>query len=134
VLVRLLELFESYRVIRALLDNLPEGPLVARMPRRIPAGETVSRVEAPRGELLYFIQSHGTDKPERIKVRTPTLCNMASAVHLAVGRYLADVPMLLAGVDPCFSCNDRAVILRGSDVGNTWTWARLREHGIEFYR
>ena len=113
VLVRLLELFETYRVIRALLDNLPDGPLVARMPRRIPAGETISRVEAPRGELFYFIKSNGTDKPERIKVRTPTLCNMASAIHLAIGRYLADVPMLLAGIDPCFSCNDRAIMLRG---------------------
>src|SRR5579859_6270832 len=134
VLVRLLELFESYRVIRVLLDDLPDGPLTARMPRRIPPGETVSRVEAPRGELFYFIKSNGTDKPERIKVRTPTLCNMASAVHLAVGRYLADVPMLLAGVDPCCSCNDRAVILRGPESDGTWTWSRLRQHGIEFYR
>ena len=134
VLVRLLELFECYRVIRALLDDLPDGPLVARMPRRIPAGETISRVEAPRGELFYFIKSNGTDKPERIKIRTPTLCNMASAVHLAIGRYLADVPMLLAGIDPCFSCNDRAIVLRGPDADTTWTWSRLRQHGIEFYR
>jgi ech hydrogenase subunit E len=134
VLVRLLELFESYRVIRLLLDNLPGGPLVARMPRRVPAGETISRVEAPRGELFYFIKSNGSDRPERIKIRTPTLCNMASAVHLAVGHYLADVPMLLAGVDPCFSCNDRAVILRRGDSGDAWTWSQLRQHGIEFYR
>lgn len=134
IVVRLSELFESYRVIRALLDRLPEGPLVARMPRRVPAGETISRVEAPRGELFYFIKSDGTDHPARVKVRTPTLCNMASALHLTVGRYLADVPMLLAGVDPCFSCNDRAVILRQPGSNDVWTWSRLREHGIEFYR
>jgi ech hydrogenase subunit E len=134
ILVRLLELFESYRVIRLLLDNLPDGPLVARMPRRIPAGETISRVEAPRGELFYFIKSDGTDHPARVKVRTPTLCNMGSALHLTVGRYLADVPMLLAGVDPCFSCNDRGVALRQADSNEVWTWARLRQHGIEFYR
>ena len=131
VLVRLLELFESYRVIRELLDNLPTGPLVARMPRRIPAGETISRVEAPRGELFYFIKSSGTDHPERIKIRTPTLCNMSSAVYLTLGRYLADVPMLLAGVDPCFSCNDRTVRLKVS--GDAWTWQRLREHANGFY-
>jgi NADH-quinone oxidoreductase subunit D len=131
VLARVLDLFESYRVIRELLDNLPSGPLLARMPRRIPAGETISRVEAPRGELFYFVKSNGTDHPERIKIRTPTLCNMSSAVHLTVGRYLADVPMLLAGIDPCFSCNDRTVHLNVR--GDAWTWQRLREHAKEVY-
>ncbi len=133
VVVRLLELFESYRVIREILDNLPSGSLVTRMPRRIPAGEAISRVEAPRGELFYFVKANGSDRPERIKIRTPTLCNMGSAIHLAVGRYLADVPMLLAGVDPCFSCNDRQVVVRESTSSNVWTWTQLRRHGIEFY-
>jgi NADH-quinone oxidoreductase subunit D len=134
VVVRLLELFESYRVIDELLDNLPEGPIATRMPRRVPAGETISRVEAPRGELLYFVKSNGSDRPERIKIRTPTLCNLGSAIHLTVGRYLADVPMLLAGVDPCFSCNDRGVVISHEEKTRRWTWADLRQHGIDFYR
>ncbi len=134
VVVRLEELFESYRAIRLVLDNLPDGELVARMPRRIPAGETISRVEAPRGELLYYIKSNGTEKPERIKVRTPTICNMGSVIAQAVGQKLADVPMLVAGIDPCFSCNDRAVTIRRPGDEQRWTWARLRQHGIEFYR
>jgi Ni,Fe-hydrogenase III large subunit len=71
--VRLRELGESYNVIRYLLDHLPPGELRGRMPRRVPEGETVSRVEAPRGELFYFIKSNGTDTPERVKVRTPTI-------------------------------------------------------------
>ncbi len=105
--VRIKELMESYRLIRLILDHLPSGELTTRMPRRVKAGETVSRVEAPRGELFYFIKSNGTDTPERIRVRTPTICNMTSVVKLAVGHQLADVPMILAGIDPCFSCNDR---------------------------
>lgn len=105
--VRLRELLESYRLIRDILANLPEGELTARMPRRIKAGETLSRVEAPRGELFYFIKSNGSDSPERVRVRTPTICNMTSVVRLAVGHQLADVPLILAGIDPCFSCNDR---------------------------
>lgn len=105
--VRIKELMESYRLVRLILDNLPPGELTTRMPRRVKAGETVSRVEAPRGELFYFIRSNGTDTPERIRVRTPTICNMTSVVKLAVGHQLADVPMILAGIDPCFSCNDR---------------------------
>jgi NADH-quinone oxidoreductase subunit D len=132
--VRLRELFESYRLIRTLLDHLPEGELQARIPRRIKAGEAISRVEAPRGELFYFIKSSGTDTPERVKVRTPTLCNLGSVLTLVIGRPLADVPMILVGVDPCFSCNDRAVTLLDSQGERRWTWEMLRQHGIEYYR
>ena len=104
------------------------------MPRKIKPGETISRVEAPRGELLYFIKSNGAHMPDRIKVRTPTLVNMASVMSLAVGHQLADMPMLLAGVDPCFSCNDRAVSVKSVGVdGRIWTWAELRQHGIDWY-
>jgi NADH-quinone oxidoreductase subunit D len=132
--VRVKELFESFRVIRAILDRLPPGELTTRVPRRIPAGEAISRVEAPRGELLYFIKSGGGEKPERIKIRTPSICNFATVAELAVGHQLADMPMILAGIDPCFSCNDRAVtIARGGDR-QQWTWEDLRQHGIDAYR
>lgn len=134
--VRVRELLESYRVIREILNNLPEGDLeVRRMPRRLKPGEVVSRVEAPRGELFYFIKSNGSDQPDRIKVRTPTLCNMASVLATTVGSQLADVPMIMVGIDPCFSCNDRAVLLRRPDASpEVWTWAKLRQYGIDKYR
>jgi len=133
-IVRIQELFESYRLIRAVLADLPEGELTTRMPRKIKEGETISRVEAPRGELFYFIKSNGSDQPERIKVRTPTICNMTSVVKLAIGHQLADVPMILTGIDPCFSCNDRMVLLNGG-TGDTqnWAWEDLRRYGIEYY-
>jgi NADH-quinone oxidoreductase subunit D len=129
--VRLKELFECYRVIRQLLDHLPAGELSTRIPRRIKEGETISRVEAPRGELFYFIKSNGSAMPERIKVRTPTMCNIASVLTLAVGYQLADIPMILIGVDPCFSCNDRSVVINQQ---GGMTWEQLRQYGIEFYR
>ncbi len=113
--VRIKELFESFRIIREILNNLPDGDLTTRMPRRIKPAETVSRVEAPRGELFYFIKSNGSDTPERIRVRTPTICNMTSVVKLAIGHQLADVPMILAGIDPCFSCNDRLIVVERQD-------------------
>jgi ech hydrogenase subunit E len=106
-IVRINELFASYKTLHNLVDKLPPGELTTKMPRRIPAGETISRVEAPRGELFYFIKSNGTDKPERVHIRTPSICNFGSVIQLAVGSQLADIPMLLAGIDPCFSCNDR---------------------------
>jgi Ni,Fe-hydrogenase III large subunit len=133
--VRIKELFESYRIIREILNTLPPGDLTTRIPRRIKAGETVSRVEAPRGELFYFIKSNGTDLPERIKVRTPTICNMMSVVKLAIGHQLADVPMIVVGIDPCFSCNDRMVLIdHGRNEQQSWTWEALRRYGIEYYQ
>lgn len=135
VLVRLKELFESYRVIRQVVENLPPSELTVRMPRKIKPGEAISRVEAPRGELFYFIRSNGGENPDRIHVRTPTLCNMASVLTLTVGHRLADVPMILAGVDPCFSCNDRAIVLqRGRDSSDQWSWEQLRQYGVDFYQ
>jgi ech hydrogenase subunit E len=106
------------------------------MPRRIPAGEAIVRLEAPRGEVFYYIKSGGGDKPERLKVRTPTICNLTSVVRLAVGHQLADVPMILAGIDPCFSCNDRMVQVMNSANGGEkmMTWEELRKYGIDFYR
>jgi ech hydrogenase subunit E len=133
--VRLNELLVSCFAIRTIIDNLPEGPLTVKMPRKIPAGETISRVEAPRGELFYYIKSNGGENPARVHIRTPSLCNWVSVLEKAVGRQLADAPMLIAGMDPCFSCNDRMITTvdqRGSR--QTWSWKQLREHGIEYYK
>lgn len=133
--VRILETMESIRVLRRIFDNMPESELVTRVLRRIPAGETISRVEAPRGELFYFIASNGGEKPERVKVRTPSLCNWGTVITLAVGHKLADMPMILSGIDPCFSCNDRLVMVnRNQKDPQVWTWADLRNYGIEYYR
>jgi len=129
--VRLKELFESYRLIREILAKMPTGDLTVRMPRKVKAGEMISRIEAPRGECFYFIKSGGGEMPERIKVRTPSLCNFTSIIVTAPGHQLADMPMLLAGIDPCFSCNDRMVVLNGENV---MTWEQLRQYGIEYYQ
>ena len=132
--VRLKELLVSCFTMRTIVDNLPEGPLAVRVPRKIPAGETISRMEAPRGELFYYIKSNGGEGPARVHVRTPSLCNWVSVLEKAVGRQLADVPMLIAGMDPCFSCNDRMVTVARPDSRQTWSWEQLRQHGIEYYK
>ncbi|HSK89064.1 MAG TPA: NADH-quinone oxidoreductase subunit C [Anaerolineales bacterium] len=133
--VRLKELLVSCFALRTIVDNLPEGPLTTKVPRKVPAGETISRVEAPRGELFYYIKSNGTEHPARVHIRTPSLCNWVSVLEKAVGRQLADVPMLIAGMDPCFSCNDRLVTTVGATGDRkTWSWKQLREYGIEYYK
>jgi NADH-quinone oxidoreductase subunit D len=134
-IVRIKELYESYRIIREVIDNMPSGDLTTRVKRRIPEGETISRVEAPRGELFYYIKSNGTEMPDRVKVRTPSLCNWGTITDVAVGHKLADMPMLLVGIDPCFSCNDRMVQIRSnSNPTQLMNWEDLRKYGIEYYR
>jgi len=110
--VRLLEILESVNITNCILDQLPSGPtapgeLPLRSIRRIPEGEAVSRVEAPRGELLYFVKTDGQEGLDRLKVRTPTLANIISLKSLLVGREVADVPVIVASIDPCISCTDR---------------------------
>lgn len=133
--VRLKELYESYRLIREILEKIQPGDIVTRIKRKIPEGEVISRVEAPRGELFYYIKSNGTEMPDRVKVRTPSLCNWGTITDVAVGHKLADMPMLLAGIDPCFSCNDRMVEIRyDSQPSQMMNWDGLRKYGIEYYR
>jgi len=110
--VRIKELFESCRLIRSILQSLPHGDLCVDVPRRIPEGEVISRVEAPRGELFYYLRSAGGVMPDRVKVRTPSLANWAYVLNVAVGLKLADIPMVVVGIDPCFSCNDRLISVR----------------------
>jgi NADH-quinone oxidoreductase subunit D len=131
--VRMKELLVTCATLRTIVDNLPVGEIATRFPRKIPEGETVSRVEAPRGEVFYFIKSGGGESPVRLKVRTPSLCNWTSVLNKVVGHQLADVPMLIAGMDPCFSCNDRMITVLRKDNASTITWTQLREYGIQKY-
>ncbi len=107
LMVRLDEISESIDIINFALDNLTSGPYRVRVPRIVPAGEALSRVEAPRGELFYYVKSNGTAYPERVKVRTPTFSNILSFVQIAEGGNIADVPVSFISLDPCFSCTDR---------------------------
>jgi len=132
--VRLLEINESINMIRFALDNLPDGDLVAKMPRKIPEGEAFSRTEAPRGEDMHYVRANGTDKPDRVRVRAASEANWHSVKHMLEGDFLADVPIIIAAIDPCYSCTDRAFVLRSEDGEKTWDWEALRRHGIEHYK
>jgi Ni,Fe-hydrogenase III large subunit/Ni,Fe-hydrogenase III component G len=105
--VRMDEVEESINIVEYALDNLPPGPFRVRVPRVVPAGEAVNRVEAPRGELFYYLKSNGTAYPERVKVRTPTFANIPAFLATAIGSNIADVPPNFVSLDPCFSCTDR---------------------------
>jgi len=135
-LVRLGELMESYKIIRKVLKSLPEGPLTVRAPRKIPLGEAFSRYEAPRGEDVHYVKSNGTEKPVRVKVRAPTLANIQAVAFMLEDRYLADLPIVIAAIDPCFSCTDRLISIRDSKKkrGKVVPWEELHQFSIEWHR
>jgi len=107
LMVRLDEITESINIIDYALDHMPSGPFRIKVPRVVTAGEAVNHVEAPRGELFYYVKSQGTAYPERVKVRTPTYANIPAFIKTAEGVNIADVPPSFVSLDPCFSCTDR---------------------------
>ena len=134
-LVRLGELMETYKIIRQLVKNMPDGDISIRFPRRVPAGEATSRYEAPRGEDVHYVKGNGTDKPERVKLRAPTLANLQSVAKMLENNNLADVPITIAAIDPCFSCTDRSIkIVNNTGNSQIMSWGELRKKGIDFYR
>jgi NADH-quinone oxidoreductase subunit D len=134
-LVRVGELHESLKIVRHCLENLPAGPIRTAPPRAAPKAEVLSRYEAPRGELVHFIRTNNTDKVERLDIRTPTLANWTSVAVSLVNQNLADIPVVVAAIDPCLSCTSRITVVneKGRKVGEM-TWDELSEHGREFYR
>jgi NADH-quinone oxidoreductase subunit D len=134
--VRIKEMQQSAAIIRYAIENLPDGPIAEKFPRKIPAGEVVSRYEAPRGEDVHYVQSNGSDKPERVKVRAPSLANNSAAALMMRESFLADVPIIVAANDPCFSCTDRmiSVVDYSSGREGLMDWETLRRYSIDWYR
>lgn len=122
LMVRLDEVDESIEIITWAVDNIPSGPYRIRVPRRMPKGESLSRVEAPRGELVHYVKGNGTAYPERVKIRSPTLANIISFREMIRGCYVADIPAVLVSLDPCFSCTDRMVFV-DEKSGRKWIWS-----------
>jgi NADH-quinone oxidoreductase subunit D len=134
-IVRLGELMQTYSIVRQVLQKMPAGPILVKPPRRIPPGEAVSRYEAPRGEDFHYVRGNDTEKPERAKVRAPTLANLASVSKMLEDGYLADLPIVIAAIDPCFSCTDRMVgIRRPGGERTTMGWDEVTRFGIAWYK
>jgi Ni,Fe-hydrogenase III large subunit len=107
VVVRALEIVESCKIIDQVLDRMPLGPIHAGEIYSVPAGNAVVRIEAPRGEVFYYLASNGSDKAVRVKVRTPSFANIPSVAAMVMKNTIADVPLIQAALDPCYSCTDR---------------------------
>jgi NADH-quinone oxidoreductase subunit D len=100
-LVRMEEIRQSQRIVRQALDRLPPGGHLAKVPRllRIPPGEVFHTIEAPKGELGFYIRSNGTEKPERVKMKSPSFINLQSLERMSKGYLFSDVVGILGSLD-----------------------------------
>jgi NADH-quinone oxidoreductase subunit D len=108
--VRLLETFQSIKMVRQALKKLPGGPITTEV-KEIPPGEGVGRAEAPRGETIHYVRSDGGNRPVRHKARAPSYVNVPSFKASCIGQHIADVTLTLAAVDPCYSCTERVAVV-----------------------
>ncbi len=125
-LVRIEEMRQSARMLRQLIDGLPEGPYIERSAKYVypekervlnsmeamihhfklvidglapPVGEVYSTIEAPKGEIGFYIVSDGTPKPYRLRIRPPSFVNLQSLLTMCKGNMIADVVAVIGSLD-----------------------------------
>jgi NADH-quinone oxidoreductase subunit D len=125
-LVRLEEMRQSSRMLRQIIGGLPEGPFIERSPKYVypdkerlddsieamihhfklvvdgltpPEGEVYSTIEAPKGEIGFYIVSDGGPKPYRLRIRPPSFVNLQSLLTMSRGNMLADVVAIIGSLD-----------------------------------
>jgi len=100
-LIRMAEMRQSAFIVEQALDGLPEGPVMAKVPKVIkpPVGEVYHAIEAPKGELGVYLVSDGTGKPYRMRIRPPAYINLQSLKRMSIGHLVADVVALIGTID-----------------------------------
>jgi ech hydrogenase subunit E len=101
--VRLKELKNCCDMIEQILNSLPEGNIKV-LYKGNPKGETTASIEAPRGELFYYIKANGKPVLERLKISTPTFSNIPAFIHVFKRQEFTNIPPIIGSYDPCLSC------------------------------
>jgi NADH-quinone oxidoreductase subunit D len=100
-MVRVAEMRQSLRIIEQAVDSIPEGPIMAKVPKvmKPPVGEVYVSIEAPKGELGYFVVSDGSTQPYRVRVRPPSFVNLQALDVMVRGALVADVVAVIGTLD-----------------------------------
>ncbi|MGH9787549.1 MAG: NADH-quinone oxidoreductase subunit D [Candidatus Acidiferrales bacterium] len=100
-LVRLEEMRQSRRILLQAVESIPEGPILARVGKVIkpPPGEVYHSIEAPKGELGYYMVSDGTTQPYRLRIRPPSFVNLQALDEMVRGHLVADVVAIIGTID-----------------------------------
>ena len=108
VVVRALECYESIKIIRQALENLPDTPInLGNKLLKIQPGQAVARHEAPRGQLSHMVVGDGSFNNHRVSIHVPSYKNTPTVTFMLRGNTVADAGLIIASIDPCFSCLDR---------------------------
>jgi NADH-quinone oxidoreductase subunit D len=106
-LVRMHEMRESCKIIRQTIEKMPKGPVRVKTPLVAPPGDAMGRVEDSRGEGMMYLISDGTDRPYRMKVRSPNFVTMSAAKKMLVGYKISDVVAIMGSIDICMGETDK---------------------------
>jgi NADH-quinone oxidoreductase subunit D len=100
-MVRMEEMRQSARICLQAIENIPTGPIMARIGKVLkpPPGEVYHAIEAPKGELGYYIVSDGTTQPYRVRIRPPSFVNLQAFDRMARGHLVADVVAIIGTLD-----------------------------------
>ncbi len=103
IMIRFLEMRESLTILRQALREIPPGPILDPKSKlrgfRPRAGEVYGRIEAPKGELGFYLVSDGSPNPYRYRVRPPSLINLTILEDMCLGQLVADAVIILGSVD-----------------------------------
>ena len=90
------------------LESIPKtAPYRLKVPKAIPEGTHMAKIEDPRGEGVMYLISDGTDRPYRLKVRSPVFVNVSASKRMVQGVRIADIPTVMAMIDMCLGETDR---------------------------
>ena len=103
-LVRMGEMRQSVRILQQALKQLPDGPVISAKAQgsytvKPPVGDVYGRIEAPKGELGFYLVSNGSGAPWRYRVRPPSFINLNALAPMAVGSKVADAVIILGAID-----------------------------------
>jgi NADH-quinone oxidoreductase subunit D len=100
-IVRMQEMRQAVRIIQQAVASIPEGPIMGKVPKVIkpPVGEAYVSIEAPKGELGYYIVSDGGVQPYRVRVRPPSFVNLQALDRMVRGGLMADIVAVIGTLD-----------------------------------
>ncbi|MCS7163695.1 MAG: NADH-quinone oxidoreductase subunit C [Thermodesulfovibrio sp.] len=110
-IVRLEEILVSISIIKQILESIPEGPTSVKVSKIEPWKEAISYIEAPRGQLFHYVMTGPDGRPYRWSVRAPSYQNYQALSVMLKGASIADAPLIIGSIDPCFSCTERYEVI-----------------------
>lgn len=108
LVMRALESFESIKIIRQAIANIPEGKVINRDWEMFDTDITESYIEVPRG-TLYHSYALESGRVRHCIIRTPSMANIGAMQYACIGDQITDAQLCIVQCDPCFTCTDRAI-------------------------